>query len=80
MLGGHCVLAANTLATCHTYLHSCRMGRPGTAYSLLCRDELPYLLDLHLFLGKRVEAAPLVVRFLFNALLPQCIASSILGK
>ncbi len=35
------------------------MGRPGTAYSFLTRDELPYLLDLHLFLGRQVKAAPL---------------------
>jgi hypothetical protein len=27
-----------------------RAGRPGSALSLLTRDELPYLLDLHLFL------------------------------
>ena len=36
-----------------------RAGRAGTAYSLLTRDELGYLLDLHLFLGRRLEAAPL---------------------
>ncbi len=30
------------------------MGRSGTAYSLLTRDELPYLLDLQLFLGRSV--------------------------
>ena len=34
-----------------------RAGRAGTAYSLLTRDELGYLLDLHLFLGRRVEPA-----------------------
>ena len=33
-------------------------GRPGTAYSLLTREELPYLLDLHLFLSRPVQAAP----------------------
>jgi len=34
------------------------MGRPGTAYSLVLREELPYLLDLHLYLGRAVDAAP----------------------
>ena len=34
-----------------------RAGRSGTAYSLLSPDELPYLLDLHLFLGKAVTLA-----------------------
>lgn len=29
-----------------------RMGRNGTAYSLISTDEVPYLLDLYLFLGK----------------------------
>ena len=33
-------------------------GRSGTAYSLLTREELPYLLDLHLFLSRPVQAAP----------------------
>jgi len=37
-----------------------RMGRSGTAYSLLTRDELPYLLDLHLYLGRQLQSAPLV--------------------
>jgi len=32
-----------------------RAGRSGTAYSLVAPDELPYLLDLHLFLGKPVK-------------------------
>ncbi|KIZ06170.1 hypothetical protein MNEG_1790 [Monoraphidium neglectum] len=35
-----------------------RMGRPGTALSLVLREELPYLLDLHLYLGRAIEAAP----------------------
>jgi ATP-dependent RNA helicase DDX54/DBP10 len=34
------------------------MGRPGSAYSLVLREELPYLLDLHLYLGRKAEAAP----------------------
>ncbi len=29
-----------------------RMGRTGTAYSLVAIDELPYMIDIHLFLGK----------------------------
>ena len=33
-------------------------GRSGAAYSLLTREELPYLLDLHLFLSRPVQAAP----------------------
>lgn len=29
-----------------------RAGRSGTAYSLVAPDELPYVFDLHLFLGR----------------------------
>ena len=29
-----------------------RAGRTGTAHSFVAPDEVPYLLDLHLFLGK----------------------------
>lgn len=29
-----------------------RAGKPGQAYSLVTRDEMCYLLDLHLFLGR----------------------------
>ncbi len=29
-----------------------RAGRSGTAYSILCPDEIAYLIDLHLFLDK----------------------------
>lgn len=29
-----------------------RAGRTGVAYSLVSRDESPYLVDLHLFLGR----------------------------
>ena len=35
-----------------------RAGRSGRALSLLTRDELPYLLDLHLFLSRPLEPAP----------------------
>lgn len=31
-----------------------RAGRSGHAYSLLSRDEVPYMIDLHLFLGRSV--------------------------
>jgi ATP-dependent RNA helicase DDX54/DBP10 len=32
-----------------------RAGRSGKAYSLVCADEVPFLLDLHLFLGRPLE-------------------------
>ena len=35
-----------------------RAGRQGRALSLLTREELPYLLDLHLFLSRPLEPAP----------------------
>ncbi|GLC45028.1 hypothetical protein PLESTB_001460900 [Pleodorina starrii] len=44
----------------HRVGRAARMGRSGTAYSLLTRDELPYLLDLHLYLSRPVNPAPLV--------------------
>uniref|UniRef100_A0A8C9TRU4 ATP-dependent RNA helicase DDX54 n=1 Tax=Scleropages formosus TaxID=113540 RepID=A0A8C9TRU4_SCLFO len=34
-----------------------RAGRSGTAYSLVCPDELPFVYDLHLFLGRPVQFA-----------------------
>lgn len=34
-----------------------RAGRSGTAYSLVAPDEIPYLLDLHLFLGRSLALA-----------------------
>lgn len=38
------------------YLGRCaRAGRAGTAYSLVSGDELCYLLDLHLFLGRSLS-------------------------
>ena len=37
-----------------------RAGRTGRALSLLTRDELPYLLDLHLFLSRPLQPAPVV--------------------
>ncbi|EHA97657.1 ATP-dependent RNA helicase DDX54 [Heterocephalus glaber] len=35
-----------------------RAGRSGTAYSLVSPDEVPYLLDLHLFVGRTLSLAP----------------------
>jgi len=32
-----------------------RAGRSGCAYSLVAPDELPYMLDLHLFFGRRLR-------------------------
>ncbi|XP_013359039.1 PREDICTED: ATP-dependent RNA helicase DDX54 isoform X2 [Chinchilla lanigera] len=34
-----------------------RAGRSGTAYSLVSPDEVPYLLDLHLFVGRGLTLA-----------------------
>ncbi|XP_078523287.1 ATP-dependent RNA helicase DDX54 isoform X1 [Lissotriton helveticus] len=34
-----------------------RAGRSGTAYSLVAIDEIPYILDLHLFLGRPLKLA-----------------------
>lgn len=34
-------------------------GRAGASYSLLTKEEMPYLLDLHLFLGRPLGPAPL---------------------
>lgn len=36
----------------HRVGRAARMGRTGTAHSLLTRDEIPFLLDLHLFLSR----------------------------
>ncbi|KAG5834710.1 hypothetical protein ANANG_G00264480 [Anguilla anguilla] len=34
-----------------------RAGRSGTAYSLVCTDEVPFVYDLHLFLGRPLQLA-----------------------
>ncbi|XP_034565508.1 ATP-dependent RNA helicase DDX54 [Notolabrus celidotus] len=34
-----------------------RAGRSGTAYSMVCQDEMPFVYDLHLFLGRPVQFA-----------------------
>jgi ATP-dependent RNA helicase DDX54/DBP10 len=53
--------AAASAAAALTYRcgRAARAGRPGSALSLLTRDELPYLLDLHLFLSRQLAPAPL---------------------
>lgn len=35
-----------------------RAGRAGTAYNIVSSDEYPYLLDLHLFLGRPLTIVP----------------------
>ena len=42
----------------HRVGRAARAGRPGFAFSLVCQEELPFLLDLQLFLGR-----PLVTSF-----------------
>ena len=42
----------------HRVGRAARAGRLGTAYSLLTREELPYLIDLHLFLSRPLIPAP----------------------
>lgn len=32
-----------------------RQGRSGAAFSLLESEELPWMVDLHLFLGRKLE-------------------------
>ena len=44
----------------HRVGRAARMGRSGTAYSILVREEMPYLLDLHLYLGRIVKPCPVV--------------------
>jgi hypothetical protein len=42
----------------HRSGRAARAGRTGISYSLLTRDELPFLLDLHLFLSRPLRPAP----------------------
>lgn len=37
----------------HRVGRAARAGRSGTAYSLVAYDEMPYMLDVHLFLGRQ---------------------------
>ena len=34
-----------------------RAGRSGVSYSLVSTDEIPFLIDLHLFLGRPLKLA-----------------------
>lgn len=43
----------------HRAGRAARAGRKGCALSLLTREELPYLLDLHLFLSRPLYPAPM---------------------
>lgn len=43
----------------HRAGRAARAGRMGTAYSLATRDELGYVIDLHLFLSKPIAPAPI---------------------
>lgn len=36
-----------------------RAGRPGTSYNFVTSDELGYLVDLHLFLGRKLIPSPI---------------------
>ena len=49
MRNKHCSQAARRLCRAGRVA---RAGRTGKALSLLTREELPYLLDLHLFLSR----------------------------
>ena len=42
----------------HRVGRAARAGRKGTAFSFVTTEDMPYLLDLHLFLSKPIRAAP----------------------
>ncbi|CDP20903.1 unnamed protein product [Coffea canephora] len=42
----------------HRVGRAARAGRTGAAFSLVTSEDVPYLLDLHLFLSKPIRAAP----------------------
>ncbi|KAJ7975885.1 DEAD-box ATP-dependent RNA helicase 29 [Quillaja saponaria] len=42
----------------HRVGRAARAGRTGTAYSFVTAEDMPYLLDLHLYLSKPIRAAP----------------------
>ena len=42
----------------HRVGRAARAGRTGTAYSFVTPEDMPYLLDLHLFLSKPISPAP----------------------
>ncbi|KAK3043671.1 hypothetical protein RJ639_000087 [Escallonia herrerae] len=43
----------------HRVGRAARAGRTGTAFSFVTSEDMPYLLDLHLFLSKPIKAAPM---------------------
>lgn len=49
----------------HRAGRAARAGRSGTAYSFVTREDLPYLLDLLLFLGRPLHPAPCAVWLFF---------------
>ncbi|XP_046821436.1 ATP-dependent RNA helicase DDX54 isoform X2 [Vespa crabro] len=57
------VINFNFPAKCKLFVHRvgrcARAGRIGTAYNIVTPDEYPYLLDLHLFLGRSLNIVPL---------------------
>ncbi|KAK4745076.1 hypothetical protein SAY87_011388 [Trapa incisa] len=42
----------------HRVGRAARAGRSGTAYSFVTSEDMPYVLDLHLFLSKPIRPAP----------------------
>ncbi|BBN17990.1 ATP-dependent RNA helicase DDX54/DBP10 [Marchantia polymorpha subsp. ruderalis] len=42
----------------HRVGRAARAGRTGTSFSFVTSDEMPFLLDLHLFLSRPIKAAP----------------------
>ncbi|XVF37061.1 hypothetical protein REPUB_Repub19eG0113300 [Reevesia pubescens] len=42
----------------HRVGRAARAGRTGTAFSFMTSEDMPYLLDLHLFLSRPIRAAP----------------------
>ncbi|KAK2102640.1 hypothetical protein P7K49_020307 [Saguinus oedipus] len=59
-VAGRGASSRQTQNPCQCAWGSCRVaraGRSGTAYSLVAPDEIPYLLDLHLFLGRCLTLA-----------------------
>ncbi|XP_029158210.1 ATP-dependent RNA helicase DDX54 [Nylanderia fulva] len=57
-----CVINFNFPAKSKLFVHRvgrcARAGRAGTAYNIVSSDEYPYLLDLHLFLGRPLTIMP----------------------
>ena len=56
---GFCISAIhNIYCTLDRAGRAARAGRKGSALSLVTSEELPYVLDLHLFLSRPVRPAP----------------------